>query len=178
MHPNVRIKTVMSTDVGVTRIWVRPVIMCAPCKSSYGTELSRNRPRSHGSFLFFKSLLRIRNAVFCRVKCGSHFPTRAALSQGCKNNCILPAQALTQRIVGRAGSVEGGRVGGWGCRWLTLGVQTNGSALAGKQGLPSKANRRKRTVSTQQPAGPKVALRPPFPLWGHWLWVWADLVLK
>lgn len=48
-------------------------------------------------------------ALFCRVKCSSHFPTRAALRQGCKNNCILPAQALTQRI---------GRRGGVGLVWI------------------------------------------------------------
>lgn len=48
-------------------------------------------------------------ALFYRVKCSSHFPTRAALRQGCKNNCILPAQALTQRI---------GRRGGVGLVWI------------------------------------------------------------
>lgn len=100
-------------------------------------------------------------------------PTSPA-EQPCARAAKTTASFLHRRWlsgIGRRGGVRP-RVDwvGWGCRWLTLGVQTNGESFGwGNRGSHQRANRRKRTVSTQQPAGPKVTLRLPSPPRRHWL---------
>lgn len=105
-------------------------------------------------------LLYFLNSMFCRVT-STHPPLHPSNPEPGLQKQLHPSCTSVDSAdrgeggVSRVRACCGGEdVGGW---FWEVGVQTNGRAMAGKEGSHQRANRRKHTVSTQQPAGPKVA---------------------